>query len=220
MVSHKKNRDFPLNNVKGITLLDTPKGKVEIRPYCDAKMISGLEYDPGIGVFPHYKSIFSDIEGLIKASRKDGSKVTLATNNGKIVGYTVCQFPEKGEFWAKFGDKLMYEFSAIEIGRGWRHMGLARPLIAATMNDDRLEDLIVYGVGLSWHWDLEDGKYTVQEYRKRMMNLLRDFGFKPYHTSEPNVCLRPENFFMARIGSRVPEDIKKRFSLMLFGIFE
>jgi acetoin utilization protein AcuA len=73
-------------------------------------------------------------------------------------------------------------------------------------------------VGYSWHWDLDHTKKTVQEYRETIIHLLTPLGFRQYPTNEPNVSLRPENLFMARIGEEVDKAVKKRFTNLLFGI--
>ncbi|MFN3535315.1 MAG: hypothetical protein ACK4WB_07995 [Desulfatiglandales bacterium] len=44
--------------------------------------------------------------------------------------------------------------------------------------------------------------------------------FKVIQTKEPNVPLRPENLFMARIGSMVPAHVVKAFKWLRFGIIQ
>ena len=39
-----------------------------------------------------------------------------------------------------------------------------------------------------------------------------------YQTNEPNICLRPENIFMARIGENVSREIQNQFKWLRFGM--
>jgi acetoin utilization protein AcuA len=58
----------------------------------------------------------------------------------------------------------------------------------------------------------------MMEYRQTLINLTTPLGYKEYPTNEPNVGLRMENLFMARLGGALDSKIKKRFSRLLFGI--
>jgi acetoin utilization protein AcuA len=86
------------------------------------------------------------------------------------------------------------------------------------MEDDFFEDKIAYMNGFSWHWDLDGSGLTMAQYRAMMINLLNKGGFQEVYTNEPNIALRQENLFMARIGSRVSEQDLARFRDLRFGI--
>ena len=51
-----------------------------------------------------------------------------------------------------------------------------------------------------------------------MEKLFEPFGFQEYETNEPNLCLKPENIFMARIGARVSAEDQNRFKWLRFGM--
>jgi acetoin utilization protein AcuA len=51
-----------------------------------------------------------------------------------------------------------------------------------------------------------------------MLNLMKNHGFQEYYTNEPNIAIREENIFMARIGSRVSVEDQHRFRNLRFGI--
>jgi len=53
-----------------------------------------------------------------------------------------------------------------------------------------------------------------------IIHLLQPLGFRQYPTNEPNVSLRPENLFMARVGEEVDQATRRRFTNLLFGIQE
>jgi acetoin utilization protein AcuA len=73
-------------------------------------------------------------------------------------------------------------------------------------------------VGYSWTWDMEGKQLQPMAYRDMMINLFSPHGFKIFQTNDPNIMLRPENVFMARIGSEVPDNIQKLFKLVRFNM--
>jgi len=56
------------------------------------------------------------------------------------------------------------------------------------------------------------------EYRDMLISIFSQEGFKTFKTNEPNIMMRPENLFMARIGANISEDIRKRFKLVRFDL--
>ena len=73
-------------------------------------------------------------------------------------------------------------------------------------------------VGYSWTWDLEGTQKTVQEYRRMLVELFGSYGFQEFQTNEPNICLKPENIFMGRIGENISQDLQTQFKWLRFGI--
>ena len=98
----------------------------------------------------------------------------------------------------------------------WDTCTTAQQTTWITANEDR----ILYIVGYSWHWDLDETKKTLMQYRDTIVNLLTPLGFRQYPTNEPNVSLRAENLFMARIGANIDRAVKRRFTNLLFGMGE
>ena len=93
----------------------------------------------------------------------------------------------------------------------WRQMGVARDLLALALELDALEDMILFAIGLSWHWDTEDLGLNVYRYRELISRLFAIQGFLEYPTTEPNVSMEPANVLLARIGKRVDQQIVSRF---------
>ena len=198
--------------------IDTPKGPVEIRPYVDREELAGLELDPGIGRFSRYRSILSGRQGLSEMAELSGANLCLAVHEGRsIVGYCVRRPPEADERWAQMDPPILHELFG-ENARGWRNYGLMRPMLKTVVLEPENDARILYIVGYSWHWDLDETKKTLDQYRDTIISLLAPLGFKQYPTNEPNVSLRSENLFMARIGEQVEISVKKRFTNLLFGI--
>lgn len=200
--------------------LATAQGPVDLVAYVAAEQVEALELDPGIGTFASYRSILTSKESLMHQALFPGANLCLALHEGKrIVGYCVRRPPLTGERWASMDPPILYEVFG-ENARGWRGSGLMKPMLSLVANEPANEDRILSIVGYSWHWDLDETKKTLQQYRDTIIHLLTPLGFRQYPTNEPNVSLRPENLFMARLEERVEKPIRRRFTNLLFGIGE
>jgi acetoin utilization protein AcuA len=73
-------------------------------------------------------------------------------------------------------------------------------------------------VGYSWTWDLDGALKTAQEYRTMLIRLFGPFGFQEFQTNEPNICLKPENVFMARVGNSISKEVQTQFKWLRFGV--
>jgi acetoin utilization protein AcuA len=145
--------------------------------------------------------------------------VVLAIADSKrIVGFGVLAYPDSEERWAQLEPKLMMEVNAIEVSREWRSKKVARGIVQMMNVHPKIEDKIAYIVGYSWTWDLDGNRMTAQQYRQMMARLFEPFGFEEYQTNEPNICLKPENIFMARIGKNVSKELQNQFKWLRFGM--
>ncbi len=202
------------------TTLTTPNGPVDIFTYVTPEELAGYELDPGIGVFSRYRSIITSKQTLEEIARDPEANLTLAiAQPQRIVGYVVRRRPKPPERWAMMDPPIMHELFG-ELARGWRGMGIIRPMVEMVVLEPENEERILYIVGYSWHWDLDGTGRSLMEYRQSLISLLAPLGFKIYPTNEPNVNLRPENLFMARLGAKVEADpvLKRKFTNLLFGI--
>lgn len=200
--------------------LQTHRGPVDLVTYVADHQLAALDLDPGIGTFASYRSILTSKESLMHQALFPGANLCLALHEGRrIVGYCVRRPPLAGERWASMVPPILYEVFG-ENARGWRGSGLMKPMLQMVVGEPESEDRILYIVGYSWHWDLDETKKTLQQYRDTIIHLLAPLGFRQYPTNEPNVSLRPENLFMARLGERVEKPIRRRFTNLLFGIGE
>lgn len=198
--------------------VSTTRGPVHIYSHCTAEELAGLDVDPGIGVFRGYRSILRTKQDFARiAAWEDGNLILAVSPERRIVGYTACGYPGPQESFGPWNqDRLFYELGSIEVSRQWRGQRLARSMVAVFCADPWIEEKIAYLTGFCWHWDLEWGQGTYFQYRRRLANLFSAFGFKVYLTNEPNVAMNPENFLMARIGSRVSAENRKRFQRLLY----
>jgi acetoin utilization protein AcuA len=195
----------------------TRRGKVIISSFCSPDAIASLLFIEAYTKYAGYRSIVSKKETLIKAASQPDTNVTLAfTPDGKIVGFGILEYPHSGERWKRLGGWTMMEVSVIEIGRSWRSLGISKKILRFLIDHPLKEEKIFYMVGYSWTWDLE--RMSAMDYRNMLIGIFSQQGFKIFQTNEPNVMMRPENLFMARIGADLSEDIRKRFKLARFDL--
>ena len=116
------------------------------------------------------------------------------------------------------GDNIVVELKAVELLRKLRNHGISRHLLAPLLSDPKLEQKIIYLTGYSWTWDLDYSGLSVQSYRNILINLYAGFGLIEYLTNEPNICLKPENIFMVRLGKKVSEKNREDFKWLRFGL--
>ena len=192
---------------------------MHIHSFCSAAEIR--QYDLGSEFNAHrdYKPLYSRRQSLEDNARHPKTNVVLAIVPPQtIIGYGVLANPEPGERWAELGAGLMMEVKAIEVALSWRQAAIASRILKMMVDDPYIEDKIVYMVGYSWTWDLEGTQKTAQEYRAMLVRLFEQHGFEVFETNEPNVCLKPENVLMCRLGSNISRETKDRFKWLRFGL--
>lgn len=208
VISKKKKIEF-----------QTDRGPIIISTFCDPEHLSTLTFKNTFTKYARYNPIISRIESLVNTAKKDNTNVTVGyTPENAIVGFCILEDPKPEDRWIRVGQGLIMEISVIEVRRQWRSTKIARELLRLVVEDPVNEHRILYMVGYSWTWDLDEKSMKVMEYRDMMVNLFSKFGFQIFQTNEPNVMMRPENLFMARIGADVSEDIKKKFKYVRFNM--
>ena len=199
--------------------LKTALGDVCIRSFCGPAEIRRYTLDEQFGVAEDYKSLYSRRESLEKIAEQSDANIVLTLDaKGRIIGYGVLADPDPNERWTDLGPGLIMEVKAIEVSRSWRSVGIAPQMIKLMLDHPRIESMIVYLVGYSWTWDLKGTRKSPAAYRQMLINIFEPFGFQPYETNEPNVCLKPENILMARIGSNVSHAITDRFKWLRYDL--
>ncbi len=199
--------------------LTAPMGAVTIRSFCSSEEIRQTMFNPQFSSHAQYRSLYTRRQSLEDNAEQPDTNVTLALTDGNlIVGFGVLAYPEAGERWAELEPQIMMEVKAIETCRVWRSQGLAKGILSMLLHHSFVEDKIVYMVGYSWTWDLDGSKKTAQQYRRMLIRLFEPFGFVEYQTNEPNICLKPENVFMGRVGKNVSSAVQDDFKWLRFGI--
>lgn len=202
---------FDLLHIHGSTpssrtkTIETPRGQLLLRDFCPPSLVEHLSADSGLHAFARLAD--REHQLLINIAKNPDCALTLAhTSEGVIVGEVTLAFGD--EWWE--GLENVYEVT-IEVSSNWRGMGIARQLLAFSLEIDTLEDMILFAMGLSWHWDFEGLGISPQRYRQLISHLFASQGFAEHATSEPNISMEPSNVFLVRVGSRVDENAIRRF---------
>ena len=197
----------------------TPIGNVRLRSFCTPADLAEFEFDAGFSSGKGYKTLFTGRESIEREAHQPDTNLVLAiTGDNRIIGFAILAFPERGERWAELGPGIMMEVKAIEVVPRCRSAGIAGSMLQMLLDHSRIEDRIIYMVGYSWTWDLAGNRMTAEQYRRMVLSLFKPCGFEQYHTNEPNICLKPENLFMCRIGKNVSELVLYRFKWLRFGL--
>jgi acetoin utilization protein AcuA len=186
-------------------MLKTAEATLYLQDFCTAPFVENLAADPGLRAFARLPE--REHQLLRSIAERPDSILTLAyTQEGIIVGQ-VSLVPADN-WWQ--GLENTYEI-AIEVSSGWRQRSIARQLLNFVFELDCLEDLIIIGMGLSWHWDMKGLQLTPFAYRSMIEQLFAHYGFTEYLTAEENIRMDPANIFLARPGRRVDIKTLSRF---------
>ena len=191
--------------ISRIKMYETSAGLLLLRSYCSASLVEGLRADEGLRSFARRPEREHNL--LLSIARQPENMLTLAyTARGKIVGQATLAPVDN--WWQGIGNT--YEI-AVEVSTGWRKMGIAHQLLSFALEFESLEEYLILGLGLSWHWDMEGLGISRFRYRKMIAQLFAAHGFAEYLTSEPNIRMDPANILLARLGSRLEHESMNRF---------
>jgi acetoin utilization protein AcuA len=197
----------------------TARGEVRLRSFCKSDNIREYKLDSEFTASGGYKPLYTQKESLAAQAQHPETNLVLALASPQtIIGFGVLAYPEPGERWAELGAGVMMEVKAIEVARSWRQADIASRILKLVVDYPQIEDKIFYMVGYSWTWDLEGTQKTAQAYRAMLVHLFERHGFQVYETNEPNVCLKPENVLMCRLGNNISRETKDRFKWLRFGL--
>jgi acetoin utilization protein AcuA len=185
------------NAVSHQSSVETREATLFLRDFCTAPFVDSLKPDVGLHAFARLPEREHQLLRTI-AERPDSILTLAYTQQGVIVGQVTLAPIDNS--WQ--GLSNTYEI-AFEVSAGWRRNGIARQLLKQVFELDCLEDLIIIGMGLSWHWDTTGLGLTRFAYRAMIERLSAHYGFAEYLTSEENIRMDPANIFLVRFGRRV-----------------
>ncbi len=198
---HLRGSDTPSRT----KILETPQGQLLVRDFCPPSLVERLRPHPGLSAFTKYPE--REHELLLNIAKWPDCALTIAhTPAGEIVGQVTLA---PGDDWWEGVDNV-YEVT-IEVSTAWRGVGVARDILKFALEVDALEDMILFAMGLSWHWDTEGMRINIRRYRELIARLFGTQGFVEFSTTEPNISMEPGNILLARIGSRVAPETVTRF---------
>jgi hypothetical protein len=197
-------------HVKRVKTYKTPAGPIFLRTCCTPEFVEGLNVDVGLRAFARQPE--REHELLLSIARKPESRLTLAyTAGGTIVGQATLA--RLDSWWQDIGNA--YEI-AVEVSSKWRTLGIAHQLLTCALDFEYLEEYLIVGLGLSWHWDYAGLGITPFDYRELIARLFAAYGFAEYLTSEPNIRMDPANILVARLGSCLAKENINCFYQHLF----
>ena len=198
---------------------ETPAGTVSLLNHCTPETIRGFDFDTFFGLNDHRESIFIRRETLeSRAANPESSVVLAVTKDRRIAGFGVFAPPDAEDRWSQMQAGAIMEVELVEVHEQFRTRHIAGDMLRLMLGHPRIERMIVFMVGYVWTWDLDGTGLNAQAYHNMLMRLFSPFGFRELKTNEANICLRPENLFMARIGSDVPDEWLKDFKYLRFGV--
>jgi GNAT superfamily N-acetyltransferase len=201
-LSSEKSRNTYVSLVK---THKTPAGPVFLRNCCTPSFVESLQADEGLRAFARLPE--REHQLLFSVARKPENRLTLAyTATGTIVGQATLA--PLDNWWQDIAHA--YEI-AVEVSPGWRKLGIAHQLLSFALEFESLEEYLIIGLGLSWHWDYEGLGISRYYYREMIARLFAAHGFTEYLTSEPNIRMDPANILVARLGSRLAQESMSRF---------
>ena len=175
----------------------TGAGPVFLRSSCSPSFVESLKADEGLRAFARLPE--REHQLLLSLAQQPENRLTLAyTASGTIVGQ-VSLAPLDG-WWQGIGNT--YEI-AVEVSSSWRKLGIAHQLLSLALEFEAVEESLIVGLGLSWHWDYQGLAMSRFEYREMIARFFAAHGFAEYLTSEPNIRMDPANILVARLGSRI-----------------
>jgi acetoin utilization deacetylase AcuC-like enzyme/GNAT superfamily N-acetyltransferase len=186
-------------------LLETHKGPLLLRDFCPPSLVERLTADSGMQAFARLPE--REHQLLLTIAKSPDCALTLAhTPAGEIVGEVTLAFAD--DWWE--GLENVYEVT-IEVSAHWRRLGIGHQLLSFALELDTLEDMILFAMGLSWHWDIEGLEITPRRYRELIARLFASQGFVEHATTEPNISMDPANILLVRVGKRVDQHMANQF---------
>lgn len=191
--------------ISRIKTYKTAAGPLFVRSCCSPSLVENLKADEGLRAFARLPE--REHQLLLSIAQQPENRLTLAyTASGNIVGQvSLAPF---GQGWEDIGNA--YEIG-IEVSSSWRKQGIAHQLLSLALEFETVEEYVIVGLGLSWHWDYEGLGITPFHYREMIARLFAAHGFAEYLTSEPNIRMDPANILVARLGSRIDGESMNRF---------
>jgi len=181
---------------------------------------------PGsIHVAPGFAAIVpsDQLEARLRGVLRLGGWAIAALDHGALVGYASivppspivwpAGSPDGGELVARRWDALpgVLELGALEVARPFRASGLGTLIASTVANDERLDRVVLFGIGVTHHWDLGWSALPPYVHRLALEATLRHAGMAVRRSTDPEVLLHPANALFARFGAHVAPEVRGAF---------
>lgn len=200
-----EHREPECKRISRVKTFKTVDGPLFLRSCCPPALLEGLRADEGLRAFARLPE--REHQLLLRLASQPENRITLAyTAAGSIVGQVTLA--PLDAWWQ--GIENAHEI-AVEVSARWRKLGVAHALLSLALEFEAVEEYLIIGLGLSWHWDYEGLGMSRFHYRQMIARLFAAHGFADYLTSEPNIRMDPANILVARLGRRLGEEQVNRF---------
>jgi GNAT superfamily N-acetyltransferase len=196
-------------HISRVKTYQTAAGPLFLRSCCSPSCVEGLKVDEGLRAFARFPE--REHQLLLSIAQQPENRLTLAyTASGIIVGEV--SLTPLDQWWHDLGNA--YEI-AVEVSSRWRHLGIAHHLLSLALAFEAVEEYLIVGLGLSWHWDDQGLGMSRFHYRAMLARVFAAHGFAEYQTSEPNIRMDPANILVARLGGHIDGESMSGFFLRL-----
>src|SRR5699024_4304046 len=197
---HSATRDTPNSTI----IIEGPLPSSEIKKYRFHEELTAFRPAP------------KQFDAILSIADFREEWIIIARTEDTIIGYVTYLHPDPLERWSKFNMENLIELGAVEVIPAYRGAGVASGLLKVSMMDAYMENYIVISTEYYWHWDLDEMRMSVWDYRKMMEKMMAAGGLMPAPTDDPEIISHPANCLMVRIGRNVPEESIKRFDKLRF----
>jgi acetoin utilization protein AcuA len=166
-----------------------------------------------LDAFRRPKDQFEALKGI--AELPEG-RIIVARHEDTVVGYVTFHYPDEMERWSQGNMPDLIELGAVEVADDYRSHGLGKRMIRLAFADRQMDDMIVFTTEYYWHWDLQNSKLSIWDYRTMMEKLMKSVDMVWFATDDPEICSHPANCLMVRIGKQVPIESVEQFDRIRF----
>ena len=176
-------------------------------------LLAGWSMHPRLNAFRHPQDQQS---ALMEIAALPEGRIIVARNGETIIGYVTFHYPDEMERWSQGAMPDLIELGAIEVALEYRSLGLGKKMIQLAFAERQMENVIVFTTEYYWHWDLQNSKLSIWDYRAMMERLMKSVDMVWYATDDPEICSHPANCLMVRIGHDVPLSSEEQFDQIRF----
>jgi acetoin utilization protein AcuA len=155
-------------------------------------------------------------EALVEIASLPEGRIIVARNGNTVIGYVTFHYPNEMERWSQGSMSDLIELGGIEVANDYRLFGLGKKMIQLAFAEGQMENVIVFTTEYYWHWDLQNSKLSIWDYRTMMERLMKSIDMVLYATDDPEICSHPANCLMVRMGHDVPISSAEQFDLIRF----
>ncbi len=169
-----------------------------------------------LGLVPHgsldvFRPPNQQHEALLEISADRRCCVTIAVQEGTLVGYASFHPPSAIESWGEDRTGELIELGAVEVSPTVRGQRLAERLLAESFGTGRFDATIVFATMYVWHFDLARTGLSDLAYKRLLQRLYQGAGMTEVATSDQEIRSSPANALMARRGPDCPQAVADEF---------